>query len=78
MLVRLEFDASERLPIDVEAERLSRAHGVHYLDTRDAFTGTRTNDFWVHEFDPHPNRAAHEIFAREISTYLRSAGLLSQ
>jgi len=77
-LVRLEFDASDRLPIDFEAERLSRAHGVHYLDTRVAFAGTRPSDFWIYELDPHPNRAAHEIFAREISAYLRSEGLLPQ
>jgi hypothetical protein len=76
VLVRLEFDASDRLPIDFEAEQLSRARGVHYLDTRDAFAGTHPRDFWIHELDPHPNRAAHEIFAREVSNHLRSAGLL--
>jgi hypothetical protein len=78
LLVRLEFDASERLPIEIEAEELSRSHGVHYLDTRDAFEGTRPSDFWIHDFDPHPNRAAHEIFAREVSRYLHSVGLLSR
>jgi len=77
-LVRLEFDASEKIPIDFEAERLARARGVHYFDTRDAFAGTRPSDFWIHEFDPHPNRAAHEVFAREIADFLRSEGLLSR
>jgi len=76
VLIRLEFDGSEKLPIDVEAERLSRANGVHYVDTREGFVGTRPSDFWIHEFDPHPNRAAHRIFAREIATYLRSEHLI--
>jgi hypothetical protein len=77
-LIRLEFDSSERLPIDFEAERMSREHGVHFLDTRDTFAGTRPSDFWIHELDPHPNREAHEIFARAVSAFLRSEGLLSR
>jgi len=78
VLIRLEFNPSERLPIDFEVERISRANGVHHLDTRDAFVGTRPSDFWVNELDPHPNREAHEIFARTVSAFLRSEGILSK
>ena len=78
VLIRLEFDPSDPLPIDLEAERMSRENGVHYLDTRGAFAGTRPSDFWIHELDPHPNQEAHEIFAQTISAFLRSEGLLSR
>ena len=77
-VVRLEFDASKRLAIDHEVEERVRALGMYYLDTRDAFRGTRASDFWIYELDPHPNRKAHEIFARVIATFLRSSGLLSR
>jgi hypothetical protein len=76
VIVRLEIDASEKLPIDLEVERRSRALGLFYLDTRDAFAGTRPSDFWIFELDPHPNARAHEIFARVIASFLRSSNLL--
>jgi hypothetical protein len=78
VLVRLEFDPSEKLPIALEAEDLARANGVYYLDTRDAFAGTHPSDFWIHELDPHPNREAHAIFARRISDFLHAEGLLTR
>jgi len=78
VVVRLEFDASERLPVDLELERRVRALGMHYLDTRDAFRGTRARDFWIYELDPHPNARAHEIFSRTIATFLDSNGLLER
>jgi len=77
VLIRLEFDSKERLPTDLEAEEKARTLGIHYLDTRDAFRGTRASDFWINELDPHPNREAHEIFARVIASFLRSNGLLA-
>jgi hypothetical protein len=78
VVVRLELDASEKLPIDLEVEQQTRALGIYYLDTRDAFRGTRPSDFWIYELDPHPNWRAHEIFARVVATFLDSNGLLPQ
>ncbi len=78
VLVRLEFDAAERQAIDLEVEAQARALGLHYLDTRDAFQGTRPNQFWIYELDPHPNAKAHEIFARVLATFLRSNELLPE
>lgn len=75
-LVLLEFEDRERLPIDEEVAAEARAHGIFYLDTRDAFRGTRASDFWLYELDPHPNWKAHEVFAQVIATFLRSNGLL--
>jgi hypothetical protein len=78
VVVRLELDASEELPIDLEVKQQTRALGMYYLDTRDAFRGTRPSDFWISELDPHPNWRAHEIFARVVATFLDSNGLLPQ
>jgi len=75
-LVLLEFEDRERLPIDAEVAAEARAHGIHYLDTRAAFRGTRASDFWIYELDPHPNWKAHEVFAQVIATFLRDNGLL--
>lgn len=77
-IVRLELDASEEAPIDLEVKRQTRALGMDSLDTRDAFRDTRPSDFWIHELDPHPDWEAHEIFARVAATFLDSNGLLSQ
>jgi hypothetical protein len=76
VLVLLEFEDRERLPIDALVEAEARAQGILYLDTRDAFRGTRASDFWIYELDPHPDWKAHEIFARVIATVLRSNGLI--
>ena len=52
--------------------------GMHYVDTRAAFRGTTPGDFWAHGLDPHPNGAAHAIFADVLGEYLEDSGLLSQ
>lgn len=75
-LIRLEFEDTERLPIDFEVAEEARAHGIPYLDTRDAFRGTRASDFWIYALDPHPNWKAHEVFAQVIEPFLRSNRLL--
>ncbi|MDB4433191.1 hypothetical protein N9166_00455 [bacterium] len=78
VVVHLEFDATEPRPVNLEVERRIRDLGMYYVDTRHAFRGMRASDFWIYELDPHPNRQAHEIFARVIATFLRSNGLLPQ
>jgi len=76
VVVRLEYDGAPKLPVDLAVERAAAARGVPYLDTRDAFVGTRARDLWIYELDPHPNARAHEIFADAIATFLRSKGLV--
>jgi hypothetical protein len=77
-LIRLEFEDKERLPIDFEVAEEARTHGIPYLDTRDAFRGTRASDFWIYALDPHPNGKAHEVFAQVVEPFLRSNRLLSE
>ena len=76
VLVLLEFEDRARLPIDGRVAEEARARGILYLDTRDAFRGTRASDFSIYELDPHPNAKAHEVFAEVVATFLRSNGLL--
>jgi hypothetical protein len=76
VIVRLEYDASPKLPIDLEVAQTAASLGLHYLDTRDAFQGMRARDFWIYELDPHPDATAHGIFADSIASFLRSNGLL--
>ena len=75
-LVLLEFEDRARVALDARVAAEARAHGVPYLDTRDAFRGTRARDFWIYELDPHPNARAHAVFAEAVATFLRSNGLL--
>jgi hypothetical protein len=76
VVVRLEFEDADPLPIDIEVAARCHALGLHYLDTRHAFRGTRTSDYWIYPLDPHPNGKAHEVFAVEIARFLRSSRLL--
>ena len=54
----------------------TRKLGLPFLDTRDAFRGSRPNDYWVNALDPHPNDRAHAIFARVIGEFLREKQLI--
>jgi hypothetical protein len=76
VIVRLEYDASPKSSLDLEVEQSAATLGLHYLDTRDAFRGTRARDFWIYELDPHPDATAHGIFADAIASFLRTEGLL--
>jgi hypothetical protein len=75
-LIRLEFEDRELDALDREVARQADASGIAYLDTRDAFQGTRASDLWIYALDPHPNAEAHRIFARRIDGFLRERGLL--
>ncbi len=75
VLVWLEFESTRPAPT-VSPEARLRRHGLHYLDTRDAFRDTRPSDYWVNALDPHPNDRAHAIFARVIADFLRSNALI--
>lgn len=75
-LVRLEYDLSESDPSDAELAARCRALALPCHDTRSAFAGTRARDFWIYALDPHPNAAAHAIFADSIESFLRAQGLL--
>jgi hypothetical protein len=76
VLVRLEIEPSDPPGEEEELAAASRALGIRYLDTRRAFRGTRPSDYWIYALDPHPNARAHEIFAREIASFLDSEQLL--
>ncbi len=76
VLVHLEFEDREPEAIDREVAGQAQAHGIAYLDTRDAFQGTRASEFWIYAIDPHPNAEAHRRFAHRIGGFLREQGLL--
>jgi hypothetical protein len=77
VLVRLEYDGSTDLPSDAAIQEEARQLGIRFFDTRTGFIGTRPRSFWIHGLDPHPNAAAHAIFAREIAGFLSSRDLLT-
>ena len=76
VVVRLEFGGAKKRSVDLEIEKQTRALGIPYLDTRAGFEDTRASDFWIYELDPHPNAAAHEIFAELIADFLEAHRLL--
>jgi hypothetical protein len=72
VVVLLEYDTTvSSLAEEFVVEEI-REQGLHYVDTREAFTGTRPSEFWIYELDPHPNARAHAIFADVLATFLRS------
>jgi len=77
-IVRLEFDPSPRQPIDWEAEARARSLGIPYFDTREAFAGRKPSDFWIFEFDPHPDARAHGIFAQAVARFLTDSHLIPE
>jgi hypothetical protein len=78
-VVRLEFDEEAvPSPVEIAMEEETRALGMHFLDTRQAFRGTRAREFWIHPLDPHPNHQAHEIFAREVAAFLQAERLIPE
>jgi hypothetical protein len=76
VVVRLEYDPRSPTALERALEARVLEEGMFYLDTRAAFRGTRPQEFWIHELDPHPNRRAHVLFADVLEEFLRSRGLL--
>jgi len=76
VVVRLEYDPRSPSALERWLEARVLEEGMFYLDTRAAFRGTRPQEFWIHELDPHPNRRAHALFADVLEEFLRSRGLL--
>lgn len=74
VVIRLEHHDEPPSRLDVLVEEAIRAHGLYFLDTREAFGGTTAHDFYISELDPHPNAAAHAIFADVIAKFLRVNG----
>ena len=77
----INFAVGTYNPEQVLAMIEMRALDIHNLDTRAldtraAFRAGRQSDYWIHPLDPHPTGRAHEIFAREIASFLDSEGLL--
>ena len=78
VVLRLELDAREPPALERVVERRVRGEGLHYVDTRAAFRGTRPSDYWIYELDPHPNARAHAVFADVLEDYLRANRLLGR
>jgi hypothetical protein len=77
VVVRLEYAPGPPSALERRLEARVLAEGMLYLDTRLAFRGTRPQEFWIHELDPHPNRRAHARFAHVLDEYLKRRDLLS-
>jgi hypothetical protein len=78
VIMRLSLNPIERFPVEIDVEQRARSEGLLYLDTRSAFRGMNPTDFWIHEFDPHPNAQAHAIFADVLDDLLRTHRLLAE
>lgn len=52
---------------------LARREGAEVVDLWPAFEGREPRSLWVSDEDAHPNRAGHEVIAREMAAHL-SAG----
>jgi hypothetical protein len=76
VMVRLEFDPRAPTAMEQALERRVRQQGMYYVDTRSRFEGTNPRDFWIFEFDPHPNAQAHAVFAGALHDFLRRHDLL--
>jgi len=76
VVVRLEYDYRAPTLVDLAVESAVWEAGLYFVDTRDAFAGTKGRDFWIYELDRHPNAHAHEIFADAVATFLDSNGLI--
>lgn len=76
VVAHLEIDPNRKTPaLDSVGEQI-RSAGLHFVDTRPAFEGLRQQDFWIYPLNPHPNAAAHDIFADVIAEFLVSNQLL--
>jgi hypothetical protein len=75
-VVRLEFNPRAPNALDQKLERRVRRQGMFYVDTRSWFEGRNPRDFWIFEFDPHPNARAHAVFAGALHDFLRRHDLL--
>lgn len=73
---RIAYDPTPPNRAEEVVEERCRALGLHYFDSRAAFRGIDPRSLWIHELDPHPNAAAHAIYAAALETYLTSEGLL--
>lgn len=76
VMVRLEFSPAPPTAVEKKLERRVRRQGMHYVDTRSWFEGRNPRDFWIFEFDPHPNARAHAVFAGALHDFLRRHNLL--
>jgi hypothetical protein len=78
VLALLYLNASHELPAAGRVVEEARARGLYFVNTAPAFEGRRPQDLWIYPMDPHPNREAHEIFARVIGRFLRENDLLGR
>ncbi len=76
LVSRLEYNATPPSELDLAIAAQVRANGLLFVDTRDSFAATTPSDFWIYELDPHPNAAAHAIFADVIAVFLRENRLI--
>jgi len=77
-LVHLEFESRESSAPELQVAEEARSLGIHFVDTREGFRGSRASDFWIYPLDPHPNAEAHEIFAGTIARFLRAERLVPE
>lgn len=73
---RIEYDARPPSRVEKTIRRRVRAQGMYYFDSRSGFEGMDPKSLWIHQLDPHPNEAAHEIFAETLGQFLVDEELL--
>ena len=74
-VVELDHDPSSARLAEAVGD-LVRKNGLHFANTVPAFAGVRFRDSSVDPLDPHPNPAAHRIFAQALYDDLKRQALL--
>ena len=74
-MVELDHDPSSARLAEAVGD-LVRKNGLHFANTVPAFAGVRFRDSSVDPLDPHPNPAAHRIFAQALYDDLKRQALL--
>ncbi len=74
-VVELDHDYSSHELAEEVGTRVLKS-GLHFSNTVPAFEGTHFKDLSVDEIDPHPNAAAHRVFAEVLYADLQKQSLL--
>jgi hypothetical protein len=61
-------------PIHETIRRFCLQAGIAHHDLLPVFRGRRSETFWVHPVDRHPNEIAHRLAAEDLAPVVRALG----
>jgi hypothetical protein len=74
-VVLLGHMATQEMLAYYEPASQIRLPGMWFIPAWKSFIGYSPREFWIHPFDSHPNKDAHELFEKEIYQGMSKAGL---